>query len=41
MAGEVHLGLTGQTIGATPFRSDRISVGPRGFGATRPYTSDR
>jgi len=37
MAGGVHLGLTSQTTVATPYRSDRISVG----NPARPHTSDR
>lgn len=36
MAGGAHLGLTSQTIVATSYRSDRISVG----NPARPYTSD-
>ncbi len=37
MAGGVHLGLTSQTIGATPYRSDTISS----RNPARPHTSDR
>ncbi len=37
MAGGVPLGLTSQTIVATPCGSDRISVG----NPARPHTSDR
>ena len=37
MAGGCRLGLTSQTSGATPYRSDRISVG----NPARPHTSDR
>ena len=37
MAGGFRLGLTSQTIGATPYQSDRISAG----NPARPHTSDR
>ena len=37
MPGGVHLGLTSQTTGATPYRSDTISS----RNPARPHTSDR